>query len=105
MGLSRKRSVCPRPATPPLPPAAVGAILLAEGCASLAAAWHLEWMPRGRLRRIWKRALISPPSWLDGLGPDEAIKTIYSVGDAHGGRPDLGAAPEAGCARRRLARL
>ena len=46
--MSRKRSVCPHPAAPPLaplPPAAVRAILLAEGYAGLAADWHLESMP------------------------------------------------------------
>ena len=51
----------------PLPPAAVGPILLAEGYASVAADWHLEWMLPESSRRAWKRALRSPPSWLDDL--------------------------------------
>ena len=33
----------------PLPPAAVGPILLAEGYASVAADWHMEWMLPERL--------------------------------------------------------
>ena len=33
----------------PLPPSAVWPILLAEGYASLAADWHLEWMPPATL--------------------------------------------------------
>ena len=55
----------------PLPPSAVGPILLAEGYASVAADWHMEWMLPERLEEAWKRALRSPPSWLDDLDPDE----------------------------------
>ena len=34
---------------------------------------------RRRLRRAWRRALRSPPSWLDDLGSDEPTKTIHSA--------------------------
>ena len=44
MGRPKKRAVCPHHPAPPLPPAAVGATLLAECYASLAADWHVEWM-------------------------------------------------------------
>ena len=73
-----------------MPTAAVGATLLAEGYASLAADWHVEWMLPETLEEGLEARLRSPRSWLDDLDPDEQIKTIHSAADAHGGRPDLG---------------
>ena len=74
-------SASPAPPLTPLPPATVGAILLAEGYASLAAAWHLESMPPETL--------------------EEGLKACAALAAKVAGRPGSGRGDQDGQFRRR----